>query len=245
MMFSHPSKQDLDNWVELGNEGWGWDDMAPYFRKFEKFNPPTVNASKIFDSSYIDPLLRGADGPLQISFCENDLDWLQQTWPETCRNLGYPEPKDPRSGSALGGFNQLTTVDPKGATRSYAATAFYAPNASRANLRVITDALVSKVVLEKSANKLTATGVEFIANGQAHVAQATKEVVVCGGVINSPQILELSGIGARSVLERSGVEVLLNNSNVGENLQDHVVAPFVWVSTFHSHISIAPVMTTS
>jgi choline dehydrogenase-like flavoprotein len=143
-------------------------------------------------------------------------------WPETCINAGYPVPKDPRSGSAIGGFNQLTTVDPKTVQRSYSARAYYEPNKDRPNLTVLTDALVSKIEFDNSGSgDVTATGVQFLVNGTKYTVKANKEVIVSGGAINSPQILELSGIGSRSLLEKAGIDVVIDNPNVGENLNDH------------------------
>lgn len=231
MMFSHCSKQDLDNWIELGNKGWGWDDMVPYFRKFETYNPPSEATGKKFNHRYIDPLLRGTEGPLQISFSESDLNWVQEAWPETCKNLGYPEPKDPRVGSAVGGFNQLTTVDPKAVTRSYSASAFYAPNKNRKNLSVLTDALVSKINFNKngSTGEVSAAGVNFIVGERNYSVKTNKEVIICAGVIQSPQILELSGVGSKELLQKYNIDVVIDNPAVGENLQDHTATPFSWV----------------
>lgn len=142
-------------------------------------------------------------------------------WPKTILNAGYKPSKDPRSGSAIGGFNQLNTVDPVHKRRSYAAREYYEPNAKRPNLSVLTNALVSKIQLEKTGGDAKATGVEFIADGTTHIAQVKKEVIVCGGSINSPQILELSGIGSPEVLSKAGVEVIVDHPAVGENLNDH------------------------
>ncbi|OCL04181.1 GMC oxidoreductase [Glonium stellatum] len=211
-MFSMCSRQDLDNWAELGNNGWGFDDMIPYFRKFETYNPPSKELSTKINSQYLDPLLRGTNGP------------VQEVWPQTCINLGYPQPKDPRSGSAIGGFNQLTTVDPKLVRRSYSARAYYEPNAHRPNLSVLTDALVSKIEFEKTtpySGSAKATSVQFTVAGIPYTVNVKKEVIICGGTINSPQILELSGIGSASLLQKHGVNVVYDNPNVGENLNDH------------------------
>ncbi|KAF2270953.1 alcohol oxidase [Lojkania enalia] len=221
-MFSMASRQDLDNWAELGNKGWGFDDLAPYYRKFETYNPPSEALSKKINNKYVEPLLRGKRGPIQVSFCEADFQWQQEAWPETCINAGYPVPKDPRSGSALGGFNQPNTVNPKTMMRSYSARDYYEPNAKKPNLSLLTDALVCKLIFEKSAlGDVAATGVQFIHNGRSHVVNVNKEVIICGGVVNSPQILELSGIGSPSILHKAGINVIVDNPNVGENLTDH------------------------
>jgi len=169
--------------------------------------------------------------PEQVSFCEADFSWIQEAWPDTCINAGYPIPNDPRSGSALGGFNQLTTIDPHNMRRSYSARAYYEPNAHRSNLHVLTGALVEKINLEKtSVSDAKATGVTFLCGGATHTVTVKKEVVVCGGSINSPQILELSGIGSSHVLSRAGIEQIVDNRGVGENLNDHTATGILLVS---------------
>jgi choline dehydrogenase-like flavoprotein len=145
---------------------------------------------------------------------------------------GYASAKDPRTGSAIGGFNQLNTVDPEHARRSYAAREYYEPNAQRSNLSLMTNALVSKVELEKVDGKVKTTGVKFIVDGATHTVKAKKEVIVCGGTINSPQILELSGIGSSDVLQKAGVDVLVDLPGVGANLNDHTATAIALVSHF-------------
>lgn len=113
--------------------------------------------------------------------------------------------------SSLGAVNR--TTDP--GRRSYAATGYLRPNIHRRNLSVLTDALATRVVLE--GNK--ATGVEFTHSGQTRKIRSTKEVILSGGVINSPQILELSGIGDPEVLAQAGVECKVENKSVGANFQ--------------------------
>ena len=112
--------------------------------------------------------------------------------------------------SSLGSVNR--TTDP--GKRSYAATGYLRPNLGRANLKVLTSALVNKIVLEGN----TATGVEFVHDGQRRTINASKEVILSGGTISSPQILELSGIGDPDVLKAAGVECLVENRRVGANV---------------------------
>lgn len=168
----------------------------------------------------------------QVCFPDVGLNWPQEIWPKTILNAGYASNKDPRTGSAIGGFNQLVTVDPKHNRRSYAAREYYEPNASRPNLSVLTHALVSKIELEKTGGDAKATGVQFIVDGTYHSVKANKEVIVCGGTINSPQILELSGIGSPTILQKAGVEVIVDNPSVGENLNDHTATAIVLVCSF-------------
>lgn len=232
-MFSQASKQDIDTWEALGNKGWGWDDIVPYYRKFETYHPPSAEASERFGASYVDESLRGKDGPIQVSFPVHDNHWLHQVWPATCQNVQYPAiPQDPRSGTSWGAYNQLTTIDPDNVIRSYAAREYYYPHAQSPNLHVVTGAQVSKINFEKNGNSeesITAVGVEFINQGKSYEVKARKEVILSAGVIHSPQILELSGIGGRDVLTKHGIEVLVDNSAGGENLQDHTAVPLVYV----------------
>lgn len=115
----------------------------------------------------------------------------------------------------MGAVNR--TDDP--GKRSYAATGYIRPNLGRKNLKVLCGAHVSKITLDGN----TATGAEFIVDGQTHTISASREVVLCAGVIQTPQILELSGIGDPEVLRAAGVEVKVENKAVGANFQDHVL----------------------
>jgi hypothetical protein len=108
--------------------------------------------------------------------------------------------------------------------RSYAATGYLRPNLHRPNLKVLTEALATKIVLEGKK----ATGVEFRHNGQNHTVKASKEVILSGGVINSPQLLELSGIGDPKILKKAGVECKVENKGVGANFQDHVLGGMLY-----------------
>lgn len=124
---------------------------------------------------------------------------------------------DAYSGDHMGFYSSLAavnrTTDP--GKRSYAATGYLRPNLHRSNLKVLTEALATKIVLDGN----TATGVTFSHDGQEHTVKASKEVILSGGVINSPQLLELSGIGDPEVLKSAGVECLVENKRVGANFQ--------------------------
>ena len=128
---------------------------------------------------------------------------------------------DPLSGQSTGGFTYLSSVDPKTWERSHAGSAYYAPVADRQNFHLLTDALVEKIILDKSESAVMASGVQFTYNGRSEVRKARNEVILCAGVFQSPQILELSGIGSPQLLKSYGIEVKVENPNVGENLQDH------------------------
>jgi choline dehydrogenase len=127
-------------------------------------------------------------------------------------------------------------VDPKHKRRSYAARDYYEPNAGRSNLSLLTNALVSKIQMERTGGEAKATGVQFIVNGATHSVKVKKEVIVCGGSVNSPQILELSGVGSSAVLQKAGVELVVENVGVGENLNDHTATVVAVVSAQSSTV---------
>ncbi|OCL10461.1 GMC oxidoreductase [Glonium stellatum] len=134
---------------------------------------------------------------------------------------------DPRDGLALGGYANLINMDPKGRSRSYVAIAYYLPASKRPNLKVITGALVEKVLLKTASQSsgLIAIGAQYNKNATSSQVQAKREVILSAGSIGSPHVLELSGIGNSNLLSKYGISVAINNENVGENLQDHIYVP--------------------
>lgn len=226
-VWTHASQRDIDDWGELGNEGWSWKEIFPYYAKSEKYFPPSATLIAQYGLSEIDPSLHGQQGPVNNSFPTFYGDF-QSTWDPTYENLGITLNGDPKGGRALGPYENLVNYDPITATRSFAATAYYLPNAERPNLRVLTGALVEKVhfASRKSKKKpLTATGLSFTVDGKKYIAKARREVILSAGTFQSSQLLELSGIGDESILRPLGITVLKNNCNVGQNLQDHVLIP--------------------
>jgi choline dehydrogenase len=222
-VLTYPSKREIDTWNRLGNPGWTWDDLFPYFLKSETYNPPakdTVAASK---SAYVELDAHGQKGPIKTSFSNNSGPFNDAFRP-TMENLGCKIRGDPKKGETIGAYTHPLSVDPETATRSYAVTAYYSPNAQRPNLSVLTGAISTKIVFEKDPREsdLKATGVAFLKDGNQHVVLVNRELLVCGGTLGSPHLLELSGIGSPSILEKIGIEALIENENVGENLQDHI-----------------------
>ena len=122
----------------------------------------------------------------------------------------------------------LSTVDASSSTRSYAATAYFGPNIGRPNLTVLTEAQVNKITLSSHSHSAHATGVSFTSKGSDYHVKAAKEVILCAGAFQSPQILELSGIGSSAILKPLGIDVIVENPNVGENLQDQPFIPLSW-----------------
>ncbi|KAH0591774.1 hypothetical protein MHUMG1_10473 [Metarhizium humberi] len=164
-------------------------------------------------------------GPVQVSFPDSVKDPIANAWVKSFKSLGHAMRHDPFCGKAVGGYTNATTIDPVTKTRSYAGSAYYKPAARRSNLQLITGALVEKLLFTGSTSDgdVIATDVQFAKDGESQTIKARKEVILSAGAFNSPKILELSGIGSRTLLDEHKIPVV-DNPNVGENLQDHVLA---------------------
>lgn len=200
---------DYDGWRQLGCEGWAWDDVHPYFRRAQN------------QERGADPVWHATGGPLNVS----DVTQRHQVSDaviDACEQAGLPRNDDLNGADQEGvGYYQLTV---KNGRRCSAAVAYLHPAMKRPNLKVVTNALASKVLLEGKR----AVGVLFRQNGVERTAKARREVILSGGAINSPQLLELSGIGQGERLTQQGIPVVSDLSGVGENLQDHYVIPAIW-----------------
>ncbi|KAJ5083691.1 glucose-methanol-choline oxidoreductase-like protein [Penicillium angulare] len=221
------SKANVDTWGALGNPGWNWDIINPYYKKAYTLTLPSEDKCKELGLEYVDSNIHASDGPLQVSFPDALIDPVASAWIESLKGLGYPMKRDPFSGQVCGAYTNAATIDPVTKARSYSANAYYYPAQDRPNLRLITGAQVHKVVLEPLASgDVTATGVEYTLHGSDKkiTSKAKQEVIVSAGVYNSPKVLELSGIGSPEVLKKFDIPVLVENPNVGENLQDHTLS---------------------
>jgi choline dehydrogenase-like flavoprotein len=230
-MVIYSSRTDLNSWEDLGNEGWNWNNLSHYLRKSQTFTPPSAEVREQLSLQYIDPAIQGDSGPLQVSFGDGPFPPFNAAWPKVFENLNHRITGDPMSGGAKGAFCNPGSIHPTARTRSHAAVAYYNLEVEkRTNLRVITEALVEKVVLESDGkNDAIATGVKFVGKDGVQKNVATKhEVILAAGALKTPHVLELSGIGERTLLEKHGIGVIVENSNVGENLQEHGFVPFSW-----------------
>lgn len=140
---------------------------------------------------------------------------------------GVEASKDPWDGDHIGIYGSLSATDSQNGGRSYAATGYLAPNIHRQNLKLLTDAIVCKILLEKNST-LSAWGVEFSYAGARHQVYSRTEVILCTGTVQSPRLLELSGIGDPKVLNAAGVECVLPQPAVGDNLREHPMTSIVY-----------------
>lgn len=208
LLYVRGQAQDFDTWRQLGNAGWSYRDVLPYFKRAE-------DQERGADDYH------GAGGPLGVSDVHMK-NPLCEAYIAACVAAGIPCTTDFNGASQEGvGYYQLTT---RHGRRCSTAVGYLNPVRSRKNLAIITNAEVARIALDGRR----ATGVVYRRDGEARSVRARREVLVAAGAIGSPQILQLSGIGPGPVLNAAGVEVLHELPGVGENLQDHFQARFVY-----------------
>ena len=203
--------QDYERWAALGNKGWGWRDVLPWFIKSEH---NTRGASKF----------HGADGPQWCSDIEEKHE-LMEAIIRGANQLGIPRNDDFNGATQEGvGYYQLST---RKGWRSSTATAYLKPAAKRPNLRVETDAHTTGIVFEGAR----AVGIRYEQNGATHEVRAAKEVILAAGALRSPQLLQLSGIGPAALLQAHGIPLVKELPGVGANLQDHLQLRLIFKCT--------------
>jgi choline dehydrogenase len=202
MIYMRGQAADYDGWRQMGNEGWGWDDVLPWFVRSEDHHGGRTD-------------LHGAGGEWRVA--KQRLRWdILEAVQEGAREFGIEPRADFNDGDNEGsGFFE---VNQSGGLRWNAAKAFLRPALKRPNLRLVTHALTESLIIENRR----AVGVRYRVGGQLHEARADGEVLLAAGAINSPKLLELSGIGRADVLEGLGIDVVHESPGVGENLQDHL-----------------------
>lgn len=208
-LFIPTSEKNVDAWEKLGNKGWN----------FEAFDKALKKAFTLHKASGA----KEGDGPLQVSVSE-PASLLEKAWVEGLESIGFPR-SDPLTGHVCGAVIAPESINPATKQRSYATNAYLDPVRSRPNLTVLTETTVTKVLLEKplAGKDAVAKGIQYISkDGMSQTINARKEVIICAGAINSPRLLELSGIGGAQLLQSKGVDVVVDNPHVGENLQNHI-----------------------
>lgn len=211
MVYVRGHRGDFDDWAAMGNPGWGWKDVLPYFRRIEDH---FLGASE----------LHGAGGPVHISEISSQVHPVCERFVQSCGSLGVPRTSDFNRGELEGaGFWHVTI---KGGVRVSSATAYLDPARGRANLEVRTGAQATRILLEGRR----ATGVEIHQGAAREVLRARKEVILSAGAINSPQLLELSGVGDPQLLARFNIPLVLDAPAVGAGLQDHLCASYFYRS---------------
>jgi choline dehydrogenase len=206
MLYMRGQARDYDEWEALGNPGWGWKETLPLFKFSEDHH---AGASDI----------HGAGGEWRVE--EQRLQWqILNAWRDAAEQCGIPKIADFNGGDNFGSarfqVNQRTGI------RWNASKAFLRPAQARPNLTVLTNVLAQKIVMDTRDGANRAQGIEFLQGHESFVAQARCETILASGAINSPQLMQLSGIGPARVLQSAGIDFRHNLPGVGENLQDHL-----------------------
>ncbi|KAJ5115996.1 hypothetical protein N7456_000344 [Penicillium angulare] len=220
MSYTRAQDVQIDVWEAVGNKGWNWNTLFPYYKKSEHFQVPTpdqVDHGADYYSSY-----HGTSGPLKVGwpyFMTNSS--LVPAIDQTLRQLDVPYNRDVNGGQMVGFTVHPDTIDREANIREDAARAYYWPYQARPNLKIITNTYANKIIWDDSKHgDAVATGVEVTSVNGTETIYASKEVILSAGSLKSPVILELSGIGNPDILEKYDIPVKVNNTAVGENLQD-------------------------
>jgi choline dehydrogenase len=208
LVYIRGQREDFDHWRQLGNAGWGYEDVLPYFIRAE-------------DQCRGDDEFHGAGGPLGVS--DTPAHPLCDAYIDACVEAGLPR-NDDFAGQEGAGYFQLTT---RRGLRCSSAVGYLKPARRRGNLHIETEAQASSILFDGRR----AVGVRYRRDWDDIEARATGEVVLCGGAINSPQLLQLSGIGPASILQRHGIAVRHELVGVGNDLQDHYQSRHVYECT--------------
>ena len=211
MVYVRGNPKDFDEWSEAGNPGWSYKEVLPYFKKMESWQNGADN-------------FRGGDGPLKVSEVSKQLHPLCDNFLSAAQEIGMKLNPDMNGEKQEGvGNYQITTH--KG-QRMSSSRAYLWPIKYRSNLTVLKKALVTKVLIRDKK----AYGVKYLKSGKTHELLASREVILSAGSINSPQLLQLSGVGPKKILEQVSVPLVHDSPAVGENLQDHLGVSYFYKS---------------
>jgi choline dehydrogenase len=210
LAFVRGQAQDFDTWAQMGNTGWSYEDVLPFFKRMERYEGGG-------DDQY-----RGREGPITVTD-PSSADPLYSAIIEAASQVGIRHNPD-YNGASQDGIAMSQATIHRG-RRMSTARCYLDPARSRTNLRIQPNALVSELILQGRR----CTGVRFSVGDRAQQARAAREVIVCGGSINSPQLLELSGIGQAERLRELGITVMHDLPGVGENLRDHFAPRTRWL----------------
>ncbi|MDB5977746.1 MAG: FAD-dependent oxidoreductase [Nevskia sp.] len=223
MCYIRGNAWDYDHWASLGNEGWSYKDVLPYFRKMENFEAiDKVPAGREF---------HGSGGPLNVAE-HRFVNPLMTAFVEAGQQAGYKKTAD-FNGAQQEGIGYYHVMQKDG-ERCSNARGFLTPVLDRPNLKVITGAHAARVLFEGKC----AVGVRYLQNGRYAEAMARKEVILSAGAIGSPQLLLLSGVGPRAQIEQYGIQAVHELPGVGENLQDHLDIHVTWEEKTRHGISL-------
>jgi choline dehydrogenase len=212
MIYMRGQKRDYDHWAALGNRGWSWDEVLPYFKRVE-------------DYAHGADAWHGAGGELRVE--ERRVNWeILDAWRDAAEECGIPKIPEFNRGDNFG--NAYFQMNQRRGVRWSTTKAFLRPVRHRRNLEILMHAQVTRLRIEEHAGARRAAGIEFTHGGQRLYVSAQREVILAAGAIGSPQILQLSGAGPGELLRSCGISLVHELPGVGENLQDHLQIRMVY-----------------
>ncbi|WP_321953835.1 GMC family oxidoreductase [Paraburkholderia bannensis] len=215
MIYVRGAARDFDDWAAAGNPGWSYQDVLPYFRKLE--------SHPLGDTPW-----HGANGPVRISPMKDGAHPICKTFVEGCEQLGYAR-NDDFNGAKLEGVG-IYDVNTRNGQRASSSFAYLHRAGERPNLKIEHHAHATRVLFDTSEDTPRAIGVEFMQQGTKRTVHAKREVIVAAGAVDSPKLLQLSGVGPAKLLKQHGIDVLHELPAVGQNLQDHLCVSFYYRS---------------
>ncbi|KAB8288171.1 hypothetical protein EYC80_010177 [Monilinia laxa] len=221
MAYTRAEDVQIDVWSSLGNDGWDWETLLPYYKKSQSLEKPTADqagAGATYDSS-----VNGFDGPLKVGWLNNlNTGDFHTVLNDTYAALGVAWDKDVNDGTMVGYNRYPSTYDKTLNVRHDAGRAYYYPISDRTNLHIYPNTTAQRLTWRSGADTPTAEGVEVITSGSSdsYVISANSEVIISAGSLASPAILEYSGVGNPTILDKYNIPVVVDLPTVGENLQD-------------------------
>ncbi|KAJ5332979.1 uncharacterized protein N7506_006762, partial [Penicillium brevicompactum] len=231
MSYTRAEDAQIDNWERVGNKGWGWNDLLPYYKKSEDFQIPTKDQASL-GASYT-AAVHGRSGPLKVGWPKSITNGtVFVVLNETMSHLGVEYNPDVNSGHMIGFTDHPDTLDRERNIREDAARAYYWPYETRFNLKIISNTQANKIIWANNTHgEAVAVGVEVSNAYGTQNIYAKKEVILSAGSLRSPQLLELSGVGNPDILSRYNISTRVALPAVGENLQDQTNNALTWEST--------------
>ncbi|OHF02206.1 GMC oxidoreductase [Colletotrichum orchidophilum] len=225
MCWTRGSAADFDAWEELGNRGWGWKGLLPYFKKVETYTTNVDRNTRDRLSIHPDMSVHGTAGPINVAYPEYFYNSSE---------MGIHLSGDLNTGDPTGAMIVPSSMSPSNQTRSDARTGYFDPAISRSNLHVVTGQTATRLIvglpgsLAKKGSRRRVIGVDFSSEplGINRTILTQREVILAAGAIQSPTLLQVSGIGPRKVLESLNISVQIELPGVGNNFQDHPMAQF-------------------
>lgn len=208
MIYIRGQRSDFDDWSAPGNSGWSFEDVLPYYRRLESH--PLGNTE-----------YHRADGRIRITQMRDQAHPLCDSFLDACKHLGFPL-NDDFNGATLEGAG-IYDINTRQGFRDSSSRAYLHPAMGRPQLTVELQCLVDRILFD---DQKRAIGVSYLQNGQRRECRASREVILCAGAVDTPKLLQLSGVGDGNLLSRHGIPVIHDAPAVGRNLQDHLCASY-------------------